>query len=209
MDFLRAAPWFRAFCAAAILALLWTAYRVRVQKLRREENKPRDVIETMPTFAWTALPDGAVDFVNRHWLEYRGRSAEQTAGSGWEAAVDPADLRRLVEEWQASLATGELFKNEVRYRGIADGQYRWFLARAVLLRDTRGKILKWYGISTDVEDLKRVEEALRSPASVFDFDEILLAQTNPRDKWAYPRLALLERGSRTQTYNGFLKRPFP
>jgi signal transduction histidine kinase len=62
-----------------------------------------------------------------------------------------------LEEWRISLATGEPFENEVRYRR-ADGQYRWFLARAVPLRDERSKILRWYGISTDIEDRKRVEE---------------------------------------------------
>jgi PAS domain S-box-containing protein len=99
-----------------------------------------------------------VDFVNHHWQEYTGLSAERTVGSGWETAVHPADLKRHLEKWRASLASGEPFENEVRYRRAADGQYRWFLARAVPLRDQRGKILKWYGISTDIEDRKRAEE---------------------------------------------------
>jgi PAS domain S-box-containing protein len=116
------------------------------------------VIETIPTFAWTALPDGSVDFVNLHWQEYTGLSSAKTSGSGWEAAVHPADLKGHLEKWRASLATGEPFENEVRYRRATDGQYRWFLARAVLLRDARGNILKWYGISTDIEDRKRAEE---------------------------------------------------
>jgi PAS domain S-box-containing protein len=133
-------------------------YRARIQQVRRQEKKLRDVVETMPTFAWTALPDGSVDFVNRHWQEYTGLSAERTVGSGWQAAVHTADLNRHAEKWSASLATGEPFENEVRYRRAADEQYRWFLARAVPLRDQRGKILKWYGISTDIEDRKRAEE---------------------------------------------------
>jgi PAS domain S-box-containing protein len=150
--------WFRAVCAAAFLALLWGVYRLRIQQFRRQEKKFRDVIETIPTFAWTALPDGSEDFVNRDWHEYSGLSAEESAGSGWQAAVHPADLKRHVEKWRASLASGEPFESEVRYRRAADGQYRWFLARAVPLRDQRGKILKWYGISTDIEDRKRAEE---------------------------------------------------
>jgi PAS domain S-box-containing protein len=150
--------WFRALCAVAFLALLWALYQVRIQQVRRQERKLRDVIETMPTFAWTALPDGSVDFVNRHWQEYTGLSTERTVGSGWEAAVHAADLKRHAEKWRVSLATGEPFENEVRYRRAADEQYRWFLARAVPLRDQRGKILKWYGISTDIEDRKRAEE---------------------------------------------------
>jgi signal transduction histidine kinase len=85
-------------------------------------------------------------------------SAEKTVGSGWQAAVHAADLMRHAEKWRVSLATGEPFENEVRFRRAADEQYRWFLARAVPLRDQRGKILKWYGISTDIEDRKRAEE---------------------------------------------------
>jgi PAS domain S-box-containing protein len=138
--------------------VLWVLYQFRIQQLRRQERKLRDVIETIPTFAWTALPDGSVDFVNRHWQEYTGLSAERTVGSGWQAAVHAADLKRHAEKWRVSLATGEPFENEVRYRRAADEQYRWFLARAVPLRDQRGKILKWYGISTDIEDRKRAEE---------------------------------------------------
>jgi PAS domain S-box-containing protein len=150
--------WFRALCAAAFLGLLWSLYQVRIQRVRRQEKKLRDVIETIPTFAWTALPDGSVDFVNRHWQEYTGLSAERTVGSGWRAVVHTADLKRHAEKWRASLATGKLFENELRYRRAADGQYRWFLTRAVPLRDERGKILKWYGISTEIEDRKRAEE---------------------------------------------------
>src|SRR6266852_1886861 len=157
--------WFRALCVTAFLGVLWALYQVRIQQVRRQERKLRDVIETIPTFAWTALPDGSVDFVNRHWQEYTGLSAERTVGSGWQAAVHAADLKRHAEKWRVSLATGEPFENEVRYRRAADEQYRWFLARAVPLRDQRGKILKWYGISTDIEDRKRAEEALRSSES--------------------------------------------
>jgi PAS domain S-box-containing protein len=150
--------WFRLSSVAAFLALLWALYRGRIQRVRRQEKKLRDVIETIPTFAWTALPDGSEDFVNRHWHEYSGLSAKESVGSGWEAAVHPADLKRHLEKWRASLASDEPFENEVHYRRAADGQYRWFLARAVPLRDARGKILKWYGISTDIEDRKRAEE---------------------------------------------------
>jgi PAS domain S-box-containing protein len=150
--------WFRALCAAAFLAVLWGLYRARIEQLRRQERKLRDVIETIPTFAWTALPDGSVDFVNRHWQEYTGLSPERTVGAGWQAAVHAADLKGHAEKWRVSLATGEPFETEVRYRRAVDEQYRWFLARAVPLRDQRGKILKWYGISTDIEDRKRAEE---------------------------------------------------
>src|SRR4029077_14013435 len=154
--------WFRALCLVTFVALVYGAYRFRVRQLRRQEKKLRDVVETIPTFAWTALPDGSVDFVNRHWQEYTGLSAKRTVGSGWQAAVHPADLPRSVERWRASVAFGEPFEHEVRCRRAADGEYRWFLSKCVPLRDSGGKIVKWYGISTDIEDRKRAEELLRS-----------------------------------------------
>ena len=150
--------WFRAVCAAVFLALVWAAYRLRIRQLQRQQEKLRDVIETMPTFAWTALADGYVDFANRHWQEYTGLPTGKTVGSGWEAAVHPEDSERHINGWRASLASGQPFESEVRYRRAVDGQYRWFVARAVPLRDGRGNIIKWYGIATDIEDRKRAEQ---------------------------------------------------
>jgi len=153
--------WFRALCVVGFLALVYGAYRFRVRQLRRQEKKLRDVVETIPTFAWTALPDGALDFINHYWVEYTGLSAEKTMGSGWKAAVHPADLPYYVERRSASVASGEPFEHEVRFRCAVNGEYRWFLSRSVPLRDSGGKIVKWYGISTDIEDRKRSEEALQ------------------------------------------------
>jgi PAS domain S-box-containing protein len=153
--------WLRALCVVAFLALVYGAYRFRVRQMRRQEKQLRDVVETIPTFAWTALPDGSVDFINHHWVEYTGLSTEKTMGSGWKGAVHPADLPRYVERRHASVVSGEPFEQEVRFRRAADGDYRWFLSRSVPLRDSGGKIVKWYGISTDIEDRKRAEEALQ------------------------------------------------
>jgi PAS domain S-box-containing protein len=149
--------WFRALCVLAVLALAYGAYRFRVRQLRREEKKLRDVVETIPAIAWTALPNGWVDFSNHHWEEYTGLSVEEAAGSGWEAAVHPEDVKRHTKKWRAAVASGEPFENEARYRR-ADGEYRWFLVRAVPLRDGGGKICKWYGTKTDIEDRKHAEQ---------------------------------------------------
>ena len=81
--------WFRALCAAVFLGLLWVMYQLRIQQARSQEKKLRDVIETMPTFAWTALPDGSIEFANRSWLEYTGLSMEQTVGSGLGRCCSP------------------------------------------------------------------------------------------------------------------------
>ena len=147
------------------LAVLGNAFNYAAQQLqklyedlRRSERELRDVIEAMPTMVWIAGTDGSNEFGNRRWQEYTGLSHERTFGSGWQDAVHPTDLKRHWEKWCASLASGEPFENEVRYRQAADGQYRWFLSRAVPLRDEHGKILKWYGVSTDIDERKRAEQ---------------------------------------------------
>src|SRR5579864_5644707 len=147
------------------LAVLGNAFNYaagQLQKLyddlRRSEREHRDVSEAMPTMVWIAATEGFTEFGNRRWQEYTGLSHERMVGSGWQDAVHPADLKRHLEKWCASLASGEPFENESRFRRAADGQYRWFLSRAVPLRDEHGKILKWYGVSTDIEDRKRAEE---------------------------------------------------
>jgi PAS domain S-box-containing protein len=127
---------------------------------RRSERELRDVIETIPAVAWSALADGSNAFVNKRWMEFAGLSAEQTAGSGWHAAIHPDDVQRHVDRWRMCVSTGEPLEIEVRMRR-ADGQYRWHLCRGVPLRGERGSIVKWYGVLTDIEDHKRAEEALK------------------------------------------------
>jgi PAS domain S-box-containing protein len=139
----------------------WHGVLTDIEDRKRAEQELRDVIETMPTMVWIARTDGSDEFGNRYWEEYAGLSHERTVGSGWQDAVHPADLKGHLEKWCASLASGKPFESEVRYRRAADGQYRWFLSRAVPLRDVKGEIVKWYGVSTDIEDRKHAEEALR------------------------------------------------
>ena len=124
---------------------------------RRSEKELLDVIEAIPTMAFTTLADGSSAWVNRQWVEYSGSSVEDTSGSGWRATLHPDDLDGHMTKWQQSLASGEPFENEARHRS-AIGEYRWFLVRAVPLRDANGKIRKWYGTLTDIEDRKRAEQ---------------------------------------------------
>ena len=134
----------------------------------RSEKELRDVIETIPGMAWTSLPNGFNIFANARWTEYTGLSGQDTTGLGWQAAVHSEDLARHVEKWRASLASGKPFENEVRFRRVADGEYRWFLARSVPLRDEQGQILKWYGILTDIEDRKRTEALLAGERRILE-----------------------------------------
>src|SRR6267143_419944 len=139
-----------------------TALRLRdlYATLQSSEDRLRLVIDTIPAYAWSALPDGSVDFINRRFLEFFGRSMEDILGWGWGPLVHPDDLTRIVGEWQAAIATGEPVESEVRLRR-RDGDYLWLLIRNVPLRDERGNIVKWYGTAIDIEERHRAEDALR------------------------------------------------
>jgi PAS domain S-box-containing protein len=118
-------------------------------------------VDTIPTLAWSARPDGSADFFNQRWLDYTGLAAEQALDWGWQIAIHPDDLRRMMAGFEEALKLARPFEAEGRFRS-SDGEFRWFLFRASPLRDESGKVVKWYGTNTDIEDRKRAEEALRS-----------------------------------------------
>jgi PAS domain S-box-containing protein len=153
--------WFRLSCFAAFVALLWVFHRWRVHQLKSQEKHLREAVETIPAMTFTTLPDGSNTFVNKRWTEYTGLSVERSSGAGWQRAIHPEDLVRHSEKWRISVATGQVFEDEARFRCAADEGYRWFLVRGVPLRDQHGKIVRWYGTLTDIEDRKRAEEALQ------------------------------------------------
>jgi PAS domain S-box-containing protein len=136
------------------------------ESLRKQEKELREVVETIPAMTVTVLPDGTNVFIGKRFAEYSGLSPEDAQGSGWKTCVHPDDLDLHVRKWRASLASGEPIELETRFRR-ADGQYRWFLARAVPLRDEAGNILNWYEVLTDIEDRKRAAEALREGEAKF------------------------------------------
>src|SRR6202007_2612958 len=120
----------------------------------------RLVVDTIPTLAWSARPDGSAEFFNQRWLAYTGLSAKQALGSGWEVAIHPDDLNDLVDYWRRVIDSGQPGEIEGRLRRF-DGVYRWFLFRAEPLRDESGNIVNWYGTDTDIDTLKRAEATLR------------------------------------------------
>jgi PAS domain S-box-containing protein len=131
------------------------------EALQKSERNLAAIINTIPTTAWTARPDGYCDFLNQGWLDYTGLTAEKAQGWGWAEAIHPDDRKRLIEEWHSCLASGTPVDTEARTRRF-DNSYRWFLIRANPLKDASGNILKWYGTNIDIEDRKRGEEDLRA-----------------------------------------------
>lgn len=125
-------------------------------ELAASEDRLRATIDTVPGFVWRAAPDGAVEFINQRWCDYTGIGLADSLGTGWIAAVHPADAPALGSYWLALLEAGEPGTFEARLRRF-DGSYRWFLIRAVPHLDSAGRVVKWYGQNTDIEDRKRAE----------------------------------------------------
>jgi PAS domain S-box-containing protein len=130
------------------------------ERIRLSERELRTIVEMIPVFVRTALPDGSVDFVSQSWLDYTGLSREQWLGWGWMSVIHPEDLDRGVANWRAALATGTSVEQELRYRR-ADGTYHWFLNSNFPLHDEEENVVKWYGVMSDIDDRKQAEDHLR------------------------------------------------
>jgi formate hydrogenlyase transcriptional activator len=137
-----------------------------LNEARNSEAWLRKIIDTIPAQAYCNLPDGTNEFSNQRWQDYTGQSSEESSGWGWQAAYHPEDLPRTMEKWRALLASGEPGETQARLRRH-DGVYRWFLFRCEPLRDGSGEVVRWYGVNTDIDDLKRTEEKLREDEREF------------------------------------------
>jgi PAS domain S-box-containing protein len=120
----------------------------------------RPIIDAIPALVWWARADGAVEFVNRRWLDYTGLSEEQALSWGWTDVIHPDERPALERHWRLILLSGEPGEIQTRMRR-ADGEYRWFLIRVSPLRDDTDTLVRWYGTNTDVDDRKRAERRLR------------------------------------------------
>jgi PAS domain S-box-containing protein len=146
-----------AYFAGIAAFIIWL-----INSLRRNETELRNVVDGIPAMAWILLPDGRVEFLNRRWLEYAGLALGEAITRSNET-MHPDDFQRVVARWRERLAAGQPYEDEMRLRR-ADGEYRWFLVRTVPQRDEQGNIVRWYGTSTDIEDRRRAEQALRDSA---------------------------------------------
>ncbi|MDO1447219.1 PAS domain-containing sensor histidine kinase [Rhodocytophaga aerolata] len=114
--------------------------------------------ESIPQIVWTALPDGYEDFHNKKLTEYSGISVEEAEGDGWQQIIHPEDYAPTLAIWDECLRTGQPYQVKYRFRRH-DGEYRWFLGRALPLKDVSGKIIKWFGTCTDIheEELAKIQ----------------------------------------------------
>jgi diguanylate cyclase (GGDEF)-like protein/PAS domain S-box-containing protein len=152
---------------SVMILAIGTAFLNRLLALRRAvagaakegEARFRNLAMAIPQTVWTAAPDGAIDYLNRRWFELTGFTEEQSLGWGWKQAIHPDDLPVYEELWEKSLREESPFEMEYRIRN-ASLVYRWQLVRAIPVRDTVGKIVKWFGASTDIEEQKQDLQAL-------------------------------------------------
>ena len=127
------------------------------EALQRSEALFRQLADSMPNIVWAARPDGSVDYFNRRWYELTGLPEGTSENESWEPVIHPADLQRTHDVWTRSLRTAEPYELEFRYRRASDNSYRWHLGRALPVKDASGKIVRWFGTSTDIHDQKQLQ----------------------------------------------------
>lgn len=142
----------------------------------------RQLVDALPSLIWVAAADGVLDYVNRGWREYSGFTDEQASGHGWQTVVHPDDRPAVLAAWSDAVATGEGREVEGRMRRF-DGEYRTFLFRTAPLVDETGRVTKWCGTNTDIEDRKRADAALSARQdqfrSVFDGLPAIVVMVTP------------------------------
>jgi formate hydrogenlyase transcriptional activator len=117
----------------------------------------RQVIDSIPTQIWSGPADGTLDFCNGRWRSELGLTLKELQGDGWQQMLHPDDRDRVLKAWHDAVTNGTPYEQQERHR-MADGQYRWFLCRGVALRDEAGKIVRWFGSNTDINDQKKAED---------------------------------------------------
>lgn len=115
------------------------------------------LIDSLPLQVWTALPDGKLDYVNKQVCDYFQKNSDQMIGEGWQHVIHPDDLPIVVEKWTHSLKTLEDYQVEFRLKDGKDGQYRYYIGRAIPFKDKDGKIIKWFGANSDINEYKLSE----------------------------------------------------
>jgi PAS domain S-box-containing protein len=128
--------------------------------LRESETRFRQLADAMPQIVWAARPDGYTDYYNQRWYEYTG-FAERYGQESWEPILHPEDVQRCVETYFGCIRSGEPYQIEYRFKDRFNGGYRWFMGRALPIKNEEGRIVRWFGTCTDIDDVKQAEETLK------------------------------------------------
>ncbi|NJL35545.1 MAG: PAS domain S-box protein [Leptolyngbyaceae cyanobacterium SM1_4_3] len=130
------------------------------QELSDSEERFRTLADHISQLVWMTDENGWIFWYNQRWFDYTGTTLEEMQGWGWQKVHHPDHVERVVERISRCFETGETWEDTFPLRG-RDGQYRWFLSRAIPIRDQRGKILRWFGTNTDITELRQTETALQ------------------------------------------------
>lgn len=139
-----------------------TSQKELQQVIKESEQRFRQLADLVPQIIWTGRPDGFVDYYNKRWYEYTGFEENEFGDSSWIPIVHPDDLSIVTKYWYQSVQTGISYQLELRLKNRETGEYRWFLSKAVPIRDKTGMITKWFGTCTDVHQQKTITDSLES-----------------------------------------------
>nr|WP_236960209.1 hybrid sensor histidine kinase/response regulator [Methylobacterium durans] len=181
--------WSRIISAPRVLAdgsLAWDGIqlddtgRKRVEeRLRESEAKFQAIADSIDQMVWSTRPDGYHDYFNQRWHDFTGVPAGSTDGAGWNGMFHPDDRERAWSTWRHCLASGEAYRIEYRLRHRT-GQYRWVLGRAQPVRDEAGRITRWFGTCTDIQDLVEAREVLARSRE--ELERLVAERTADRDR---------------------------
>ncbi|KMQ52315.1 PAS/PAC sensor protein [Chitinispirillum alkaliphilum] len=127
--------------------------------LLESEKKFRNLADSMPQLVWTAEPDGRIDYYNQNFKQFSGIYQRSTGEWSWTPVLHESDLQPSVDAWNRSVETGEIYQIEHRVKH-ADSTFHWYLSRAVPVRNKDGKVIKWYGTATNIDNIKEAQESL-------------------------------------------------
>ena len=169
-----------------------SAQRQAEVQLRESESRFRQIADTMPQMVWVTTADGSTEYFNRRWCEYTGCTPEECLGDNWSMPLHPDDRPQSLDYWQQSVQSGQPYEIEYRIRSKG-GTYRWFLGRALPVRNETGEIVQWFGTCTDIEDFKQLEAELHTRAdqlqklnlSLVNTTTLLERKNHELDQFAY------------------------
>jgi PAS domain S-box-containing protein len=128
--------------------------------LRESEARFSAVANNMAQLAWITDETGWIVWYNKRWYDYTGTTFEEMQGWGWQKVHHPDHVQRVVEKFRHAIQTGTFWEDTFPLRG-KDGQYRWFLSRAIPIRDEQGKVVRWFGTNTDITELRETQQQLQ------------------------------------------------
>ena len=131
--------------------------------MRESEERFRTLADNIAQLAWMADAKGRMFWLNRRWFDYTGASDPDLQGSSWSSFMHPDDTERVLAKIESSVATGETLDDTFQLRG-KNGAYRWFLCRAIPIRNEQGSVVRWFGTGTDITERKEMEEEIRQMA---------------------------------------------